>query len=98
MTNYILLGLLTFYIVWTLWFAIKFNATDRYFDKGQKLIHNILIWVVPFIWIIIIKTLSKPTPGSANYTKTKNKGTFSESGLGIWADGHESNSGHGESH
>ncbi|MFM7855639.1 MAG: hypothetical protein ACKO96_27855 [Flammeovirgaceae bacterium] len=98
MKNYILLGLLTIYILWTLRFAIKFNRTDKYFDNGQRLIHNILIWVVPFIWIIVIKTLTKPTPGSSTYNKTKDKSTFSESGLGIWVDGQETTSGHHGDH
>ena len=82
MKYYILFGLLTFYFFWTLRFAIKFNKTDTYFDKGSKLIHNVLIWLVPFIWITIIKTISKPTPGSGNYNKTKDNGTFYESGIG----------------
>lgn len=98
MKYYIVFGLLTVYIIWTLRFAIKFNKTDTYFDKGQKLIHNVLIWVVPFIWIMIIKTITKPIPGSANFNKTKDKGTFSESGIGIWSDGNESSSGHSDHH
>jgi hypothetical protein len=97
MKDFVLFTLLTAYIVWTLAFAIKFNKTDNYFDKGQKRIHNVLIWLVPFIWIMIIKTITKPTPGSANYNKT-DKGSFSESGIGIWSQGQDSSSGQSDHH
>jgi hypothetical protein len=73
---------------------MRFNKTDVYFDERQKLFHNFLIWVIPFIWIMIIKTITKPTPGSANYKKTNDKGTFSESEIGIWSDGGDSGSEH----
>ena len=95
MTNYLLIGLLTVYILWTLNFVIKFNRTDKFFNKGQKIFHNILIWAIPFVWIIILKNITKPTPGSHNFKKTKDKRTkdkspFYESGIGIWGfdDGH----------
>jgi len=93
MKYYILFGLLTAYFIWTLRFAIKFNRTDVFYNKRQKLIHNVLIWVVPFIWIVILKIISEPTPGSANYKKTKDKGNFYESGIGIWGDGPNANAG-----
>jgi len=80
--KFFLFGLLGAYIVWTLAFAIKFNKTNTGFTKGQMLIHNILIWLIPFIWIIILKTITKPIPGSGNFNKTKDKGTFYESEIG----------------
>jgi len=92
MKYYLLFALLIIYFIWTLRFAIKFNTTDVYFNKGQKIIHNVLIWLVPFIWIMIIKTITKPTPGSYNYDK-KDRGSFSESGIGL-GDGSE----HGGTH
>ena len=78
----ILFAMLAVYFIWTLKFAITFNRTDRYFDKGQKLIHNVLIWLIPFIWIMIIKAITKPTPGSYNFKKKDDEDTFYESGLG----------------
>ncbi len=82
MAYFILIGLLFFYFVWTLTFAIKFNNTDNYFEKGQKRLHNILIWVLPFIWIIVIKTITKPTPGSHALKKKQEEDSFYESKLG----------------
>jgi len=98
MKNYLLFGLLAIYILWTLRFAIIFNKTDIYFNKGQKVLHNVLIWLIPFMWIMIIKTITKSTPKSTNYNKTKDKGTFYESGLGLWGDGDNSSSGHADHH
>ncbi|MBW8331978.1 MAG: hypothetical protein K0M40_08155 [Prolixibacteraceae bacterium] len=93
MKYYLLFGLLTVYFIWTLRYAIKFNRTDAFFNKRQKLIHNVLIWLFPFIWIMILETISKPTPGTANNKKAKDKGNFYESEIGIWGDGPASNAG-----
>ena len=91
MKYYLLFGLLAVYFIWTMRFAIKFNKSDLFFSKRQRLTHNILIWLVPFIWIMILKTILQPTPGSASYKKTKAKGDFYESGIGIWGDGPQAN-------
>lgn len=91
MEYYFLFGLLIVYFILTLSFAIKFNKTDVFFNKRQKLIHNVLIWLFPFIWIMILKTILKPTPGTANNKKAKNKGSFYESEIGIWGDGPQAN-------
>lgn len=82
MKYFIIFGLLAFYIIWTLRFALDFNKTDAYFNKGPKLIHNVLIWLVPFVWIIVIKNITKQTPGSHNFKKKDDEDTFYESGLG----------------
>ena len=83
----LLFGLLTIYFIWTLRYAIKFNKIDSFFNKRQKLIHNVLIWLVPFLWIMILKTIIKPTPGTESYKKTKGKGDFYESEIGFLGDG-----------
>jgi hypothetical protein len=80
MKNYLLITLLIIYTVWTWRFITKFNKSDTYFDKAQKLFHTILIWLVPFIWIMIIKMIIKPTLGG-DYSK-KDEDTFYESGMG----------------
>lgn len=77
MKNYLLITLLIFYAVWTWRFITKFNKSDTYFDKERKLIHTVLIWLVPFIWIMIIKAIIKPTLGG-NFTK-KDEDTFYQS-------------------
>lgn len=91
MRHFIVFGLSGIYIAWTLKFAIEFNRTENYFDKKQKRIHNILIWMIPFIWIVIIKTVTKPVHGSMKYNRTS-KNEFKENGS-IWGGAGESNSG-----
>jgi hypothetical protein len=66
------------YVIYTLNFAIKFNKTSAIFNNNQKLIHNILIWTIPFFWIMIIKAMMKPTPGSDKFKKTKPEADFKE--------------------
>ena len=74
----ILLVAFLVYIVYTLWFVIKFNKTDLIFDRRQRLTHNILVWLIPFLWIMIIKSMTKPTLGSDKYDKTKQEPDFKE--------------------
>ena len=93
MKYYLLFGILAVYFIWTLKFAIQFNKTDRFFNKRQKLIHTILIWLIPFFWIMILKTISEPTPGTANNKKKTDKGNFHESGIGFLGGGPSSNAG-----
>lgn len=71
-----------FYLIYTLNFALKFSKMDTCFSDRQKLTHEILIWLIPFIWIVIVKTIIKPTPGSHDYKRKDEDGGFYESGLG----------------
>jgi hypothetical protein len=50
-----------------------------------------MIWMIPFVWIFILKSLTKPTPGSYKFDNKKNPDSFTERGLGIWADSPPSN-------
>jgi hypothetical protein len=58
-----------FYIIYTLLFSIKFNKKNIYYNGRQKIVHNILIWIIPFLWITFLKVIMKPTLGSENYEK-----------------------------
>lgn len=60
-----------FYFLFTLRFAIVFNQQDVFFSGRLKLLHNIGIWLIPFIWIAVLKQLSKPTQGSHQYKRKK---------------------------
>jgi hypothetical protein len=81
---YFLTIVFVFYVAFTLNFAIQFNKTDVYFTENQKIVHNVLIWLIPFFWILIIKSFTKPTPGSSKSKKAKPDAGFYESGIGIW--------------
>jgi hypothetical protein len=65
--------------VYTLRFAIRFNKTHVPFTKTQVIIHNIMIWVVPFIWIVIIGGMIKSIPGSYREKKDKGEHEFYDS-------------------
>jgi len=97
---YFLITVFVIYVIYTLSFAIKLNKANTIFNGNQKLIHNILIWIIPFFWIMVIKTIMKPTPGSEKFKKTKPNASFYESGIGIWGNdssSHHTDSGHGNS-
>ena len=50
------------YLFYTLTFAIYFHKTaDKVFTPTQKRINSVLLWLVPFIWIIILKAIINPT-------------------------------------
>jgi hypothetical protein len=92
MTGFVILaGLIHF--VYTLNFAIKFNTTPQPFSRGNMLLHNILIWIIPFIWIVIIKVMAPSTPGSHHFKKRKKGGSFYESEIGFLGSWHDSHSG-----
>jgi len=87
------------YFLYTLNFAIKLSKVDSVFNPNQRLLHHVLIWLIPFFWIIIVKSIIKPTHGSSNFKKTKPNSGFHESGIGIWGseDGdHHADGGHGD--
>lgn len=46
------------------------------FPKRTKIVHIILIWAIPFIWIVILKSLTEPTPGSHQFDNKKDKAPF----------------------
>jgi hypothetical protein len=59
----LLSAILLIYVIYTLRFFVVFRK-DVFFTRKVKLLHLILIWLIPFVWIFILKSLTKPTPGS----------------------------------
>jgi len=94
------LGLIfVIYLIFTLNFAIKLNKSVTHLTDNQLLLHNILIWVIPFFWVIVLGSILPPTPGSSKSKKGRSNGGFYESGIGIWGatDGHDhADGGHGD--
>lgn len=62
-----------FYFVYTFRYYQKLKESVL-FTKGVKLFHLMAIWVLPFIWILLLKGVTKRTPGS-HEIKTKNPET-----------------------
>jgi hypothetical protein len=42
-----------------------------------------MIWVIPVLWIFLLKNLLKSTPGSHHYPHKKGDDGFYESGIGM---------------
>jgi hypothetical protein len=92
MREIILYGLFTVYIIYSLIYSQEFFRTNRYYSKRQKNVHLILIWLIPFIWVLLLKSLNKPTPGSHYFSEKRRENTlenidgdstFHESGKGF---------------
>ena len=93
---YFLVVVFVIYFIYTLNFAIKFNEARLPLSSSQKLMHNFLIWMIPFFWIMILKGMLEPTPGSAKYKKSKPHGNLYESGIGIFGDDEHHHHHHGD--
>jgi len=74
------------HFLYTLSFAIWFNRTATGFGRKQMIVHNIMIWVFPIIWIIILKAIEKPTLGRRKQQPKPGVVSARES-IGAWAGG-----------
>lgn len=84
--KFIIIGLpVTFYLFYTIHYT--FVLFKNVFLTGrQRIINLVLIWLIPFIWILFLKTFFKSVPGSHQIKKRKDTDRFIESGLGILDD------------
>jgi hypothetical protein len=73
------------YLYWTIRFSIHFYRRKD-FSGRLKAFHILMAWLVPFIWILLLNALFKPTSGSHRYADKKNPDSLAESGLGVWMD------------
>lgn len=73
------------YLIYTIRYLIEFYRSN-YFTGWLKAFHVVLIFLIPFLWIILLKGLFKPTPGSYQFDDKKDPDSLSESGLGIMID------------
>lgn len=97
--SYILWVAFLAYGIYTLRFALIFNRTaDIYFNKKQKVLHSILIWLIPFFWIMIVKTVASPPVETKHSKRGRSNGKFYESGIGIWGSDEGNHSSHGGGH
>lgn len=66
----LLVVVVLFYLVKTFRFSLLFSK-NNYFTGGKKVFHAVMIWVVPFLWMTLLKSILKPNAGSASYSKRK---------------------------
>ena len=72
----LLSAVIIFYLIFTINFFISFKK-NIIFTGRIKLFHLIVIWIIPFIWILILKSLLKSTPGSYEIDDKKDPEPFS---------------------
>lgn len=56
-------GIIIFYLIFTIRYFLVFRK-NIIFTERIKIFHLIMIWVIPFIWIIILKSITQSSPGS----------------------------------
>jgi hypothetical protein len=71
----ILLVLALAYLIYTVRYSVVFEKNVLF--KGHlKTFHFIMIWLIPFVWIFILKILTKSTPGSHEIENKKDSDPF----------------------
>ena len=68
-------------------FTIRYFRTLRksiVFTKRVRVFHLIMIWIIPFVWILLLKGLTKSTPGSYEIENKADPEPFSKTGGKMW--------------
>lgn len=83
--KYVLIVLpVLFYFIYSIRYS--FVLSKNIFLTRRQTINLILIWIIPFIWVLFLKTFFEPTPGSHQIKRKKDSDSFAESGLGVFDD------------
>jgi len=70
-------GILFFYFIYTIMYAFTLKK-NPFFRGRRKIFHMIMIWLVPFLWIMFLKDFFKPIPGSYHFKNKKDRDPFTE--------------------
>ncbi len=68
---------LVIYLIYTIRYANIFSK-NTIFEGKRKRLHSILIWVIPFVWIMLLKAILKRTPGSHEFENKRDKDGFKD--------------------
>jgi len=80
----ILAILVAYYLAYTFNYA-KYFHKNSFFTGWPKVFHSIMIWLIPFLWIKILKALLRPIPGSHAFKKRWDFSTgMTDGGIGFW--------------
>jgi len=81
----VIIVLITFigYLIFTARYFVSLQG-NIVFSKRMKLVHSILIWLIPFVWIFLLKGLTKRTPGSHEIEQKEEPQPFSRTGGPSW--------------
>jgi len=78
----ILLSIISiYYLIYTIRFTILLRK-DTFYTGWKRRFHFIMIWVVPFIWIQLLKILQKPIHGSDKFVKQRDTKGFEDNMIG----------------
>ena len=58
------------------------------FSRRVKVFHLIMIWLVPFVWALFLRGLTKTTPGSHEVEEKAEPEPFSKTGGTMWTSGY----------
>jgi hypothetical protein len=75
--NLIIYGTIVFYFIFTIRYFLVFRKNIIFTGK-IKAFHLVMMWLIPFIWILILKALTKSTPGSYQIEKKEVAIPFSD--------------------
>lgn len=65
------------YLVFTIRYSFVL-AKSPLFTGGLKTFHLIMIWIIPFFWILLLQAISKTTPGSHEIEDKKSQAPYSD--------------------
>ena len=54
------------------------------FTRWVKVFHLVMIWIIPFAWVLFLKALSKSAPGSYEVEQKADPAPFSGDGGTMW--------------
>jgi hypothetical protein len=77
---YIGAAVMIFYFIYTLVFHWRLSKTSV-FTGGRKTFHMLMIWLIPFIWILLLKAFFKPVPGSHQIPNRREPEAFTDDGI-----------------
>jgi hypothetical protein len=67
-----------FYLIYTIPYFLAFKKNPTIFAGKIKVFHLVMMWLIPFFWILILKSLTKSTPGSYEMEYKENPHPFSD--------------------
>ncbi len=72
---YFLLLLVLVYLVVTVRYSVTLLKSPV-LPKRLRYLHLVLIWAIPFVWIMLLRILTGPTPGSYGIDRNKDEKPF----------------------
>lgn len=65
------------YLIFTIRYSFVLLKSTL-FTGRLRTFHQIMIWIIPFLWILILQALSKTTPGSHEVEHKKSQEPYSD--------------------